>query len=334
MTSTTGRRALGVIAIKVLTVLTFTLFTAVAGAQPGGSVYRVGYLSTGSPPNPFATVFEQALRERGWVTGKNLVVAYRFAEGENDRLPALAADLVRLEPQVIVAAPTGPAKAAKNATSTIPIVMWGVPDPVGERLIASFARPGGNVTGVTGVPPWESLAKQLQLLKEAVPRAQRIAFLRDPANPHSLPTVKIVTEAARSLGVELQVVGARGPEQFEPVFRAMTQARADALLVQLDPSFSGHLARLADLAIRHRLPTMCGAGYVNAGGLMSYSVSRVDTVRQAAGYVDRILRGAKPTELPVEQPTKFELGINLRTAKVLGVTIPPSVLLQAEQVVE
>jgi putative ABC transport system substrate-binding protein len=281
VTSTTGERALSVIAVKVLTVLTLTLFTAAAGAQPGGTVYRVGYLSTGSPPNPFAPVFEQALRERGWLTGKN------------------------------VAAPTAPAKAAKNAPSTIPIVMWGVPDPVGQRLIATFARPGGNVTGVTGVPPWESLA-----------------------NPHSLPTVKIVTEAARSLGVELQVVAARGSEQFEPAFRAMNQARADALLVQLDPSFSGHLARLADLAIRHCLPTMCGAGYANAGGLMSYSVSRVDTVRQAAGYVDRILRGAKPAELPVEQPTKFELAINLKTAKVLGVTIPPSVLLQAEQVVE
>jgi putative ABC transport system substrate-binding protein len=266
--------------VKVIAALTLGLFTAplVAGAQQAGTVYRIGYLSTGSR-GPLQEVFEQALRERGWVTGKNLVIAYRYAEGKFDRLPALAAELVRLEPQVIVAAPTAPARAAKDATSTIPIVMWGVPDPIGEKLIASFARPGGNVTGVTGVPPWESLGKQLQLLKEAVPRAQRIAFLRDPANPHSLPTVKIVKEAARTLGVELQVFGARAPEQFEPAFRAMTQARADALLVQLDPLFSGHLARLADLAVRHRLPTMCGAGYANAGGLMSYSVSRVDTVR-------------------------------------------------------
>jgi putative ABC transport system substrate-binding protein len=212
--------------------------------------------------------------------------------------------------------------------------MWGVPDPIGERLIASFARPGGNETGVTGVPPWESSAKQLQLLKEAVPRAQRIAFLRDPANTAALPALKIVTEAARTLGVELQVVAARGPEQFEPAFRAMTQARADALLFQPDPSLSPHLARLADLAVRHRLPTMSGAGYANAGGLMAYSVSRVDTVRHAASYVDRVLRGAKPAELPVEQPTKFELDINLKTAKALGLTIPPSLLLQADQVIE
>jgi ABC-type uncharacterized transport system substrate-binding protein len=192
--------------VMVIAALELGLFTAprVAAAQQAGTVYRIGYLSTGSPRNPYGPVFEQALRERGWVTGKNLVIAYRYAEGKFDRLPALAAELVRLEPQVIVA----PARAAKDATSTIPIVMWGVPDPIGERLIASFARPGGNVTGVTGVPPWESLAKPQQLLKEAVLRAQRIAFLRDPANPHSLPTVKIVTEAARSLGVELQVVGA------------------------------------------------------------------------------------------------------------------------------
>ena len=320
--------------VMVIAALTVGLFTAprVAEAQQAGTVYRIGYLSTGSPPHPYGPVFEQALRERGWATGSNLVIEYRYAEGKFDRLPALAAELVRLKPQVIVAAPTAPARAAKDATSRIPIVMWGVPDPIGEKLIASFARPGGNVTGVTGVPSWESLAKQLQLLKEAVPRARRIAFRRDPANPHSLPTVKIVTEAARSLGVELQVVGARGPEQFVPAFREMT--RADALLVQLDPSFSGHLTRLAELALRHRLPTMCGAGYADAGGLLSHSVNRVDTVRQAAAYVDKLLRGANPGDLPVEQPTKFELVINLKTAKALGVTIPPSLRLQADRVVE
>ena len=319
----------------IITALALGLLTVppVAEAQQAAAVHRVGYLAPGSP-SPLLQVFEEALRERGWVTGKNLVITYRYAEGKYDRLPTLAAELVRLDPQVIVAAPTAPARAAKNATSTIPIVMWGVPDPIGEQLIASFARPGGNVTGVTGVPPWEALGKQLQLLKEAVPRAQRIAFLRDPANPHSLPTIKIVTEAARALGVELRVFGARERAEFEPAFRAMTQARADALLIQLDPSFSGHLALLADLAIKHRLPTMCGAGYASAGGLMSHSVSRVDTVRQSASYVDKILRGANPAELPVEQPTKFELGINLKTAKALGLTVPPSLLLRAEQVIE
>jgi putative ABC transport system substrate-binding protein len=320
--------------VKVIAALALGLCAAplVAGAQQAGAV-QIGYLSIGHP-SPLLQVFEQALRERGWVTGKNLIISYRYAEYKYERLPGLASELVRLQPKVIVAAPTAAARAAKDATRTIPIVIWGVPDPVGEGLIASFARPGGNVTGVTGVPPLESTAKQLQLLKEAVPRAQRIAFLRDPANPHSLPTVKIVTEAARSLGVEIQVVGARGPDEFEPALRTVTQARADALLVNLDPSFSTHLARLADLAVKHRLPTMCGAGYATTGGLMSYSVTRVDALRQAAGHVDRILRGAMPADLPVEQPTKFELVVNLKTAKALGITIPRSLLLQADQVIQ
>ena len=232
--------------LRATTVAAVLLLAAplVAGAQPAGIVHRVGYLLAGSPPNPYGPVFEQALRERGWVAGNNLVITYRYAEGKYDRLPDLAAELVRLEPQVIV------------------------------------------------------------------------------------------TSAARTLGVELQIVAARGPEQFEGAFRAMTQARAQAILIQLDPSFSSHLSRLADLAVRHRLPTMSGAGYANAGGLMAYSVSRVDTVRRAAGYVDRVLRGANPAELPVEQPTKFELDINRKTAKALGLTIPPSPLLQADQVIE
>lgn len=325
---------MNVTVVKVIAALALGLCAAplVAGAQQAGAV-QIGYLSIGHP-SPLLQVFEQALRERGWVTGKNLIISYRYAEYKYERLPGLASELVRLQPKVIVAAPTAAARAAKDATRTIPIVIWGVPDPVGEGLIASFARPGGNVTGVTGVPPLESTAKQLQLLKEAVPRAQRIAFLRDPANPHSLPTVKIVTEAARSLGVEIQVVGARGPDEFEPALRTVTQARADALLVNLDPSFSTHLARLADLAVRHRLPTMCGASYATTGGLMSYSVTRVDALRQAAGHVDRILRGAMPVDLPVEQPTKFELVVNLKTAKALGITIPRSLLLQADQVIQ
>jgi putative ABC transport system substrate-binding protein len=319
--------------IAIALVLALCLLPRVAGTQPTVGSVQIGYLSSGRP-TPLLKIFEQALGERGWVVGKNLTIEYRYAEDKYDRLPGLATELVRLQPKLIVAAPTAAAKAAKGATSTIPIVIWGVPDPVAEGLIASFARPGGNVTGIIGVPPWESLAKQLQLLKEAVPRARRIAFLRDPTNAHSMPTVKIVTDAAQSLGVELQVFPARGPEQFETAFRAMTQARAEALLVQLDPVFSGHLPRLADLAIKHRLPTMCGAGYVTAGGLLSYSVTRADALRQAAGHVDRILRGANPAELPVEQPTKFEIGVNLKTAKALGLTIPPSLLLQADQVVQ
>jgi putative ABC transport system substrate-binding protein len=255
--------------------------------------------------------------------------------GKYDQLPALAAELVRLEPKVIVAVQTAPALAAKDATSTIPIVMVTVSDPIGEGLIASFARPGGNVTGLTITPTWEIHAKQLQLLKEAVPRAKRIAFLWNPANPAASPAVRAVEEAARSLGVELRVVGARAPEELEPAFRAMTQARADALLVMADSMFLGHRARLADLSVRHRLPTMYGLGeHAKAGGLMAYSVNLADRYRLAAGYVDRLLRGANPAELPVEQPTKFEFVVNLKTAKALGVTIPPLLLLRADQVIE
>ena len=310
-----------------------------AEAQLPGTVYRIGYLATGTPapagsPAPLRQAFEEALRERGWETGRNLVIEYRYAGDNYDELPRLAAELVRLDPHVIVATPTLSALAARGATRTIPIVMWGVPDPIGQQLIASFARPGGNVTGITGVPPLESSAKQLQLLKEAVPRAKRIAFLRDPGNRASRPVVEIVTEAARSIGVELHIVGASAPSQFEPAFRKITRVAADAVLVQLEPSFSTHLARLAQLALRHRLPSVCGAGYTNAGGLMSHAVSRVDTVRHAAGYVDRLLRGANPAELPVEQPTKFELVINLKIAKTLGLTIPQSLLQRADQVIE
>jgi len=229
--------------VKVIAALTLALtlglfIAPLAGeVQQAGTVSRIGYLAIASSP-PIRHLFEQALRERGWVIGENLVITYRNAEGKYDRLPALATELVRLEPRVIVAVPTAPARAAKAATSTIPIVMWGVSDPIGEGLIASLARSGGNVTGLTGAPSPETSAKHLQLLKEAVPRAQRISFLRNPANPTTLPTVKTVTEAARTLGLELQVVGARAPEEFEAAFRAVAQARADALLIYGDAARS------------------------------------------------------------------------------------------------
>ena len=331
---------MNVIVVRVIAVLTLGLFTTplVAAAQQAGKVYQIGYLTAGvraRSSGPYNQLFEQVLREHGWVTGKNLVITYRFAEEKYDRLPALAAELVRLEPQVIVAVPMASVKAAKGATSTIPIVMWGVANPIGEGLITNFARPGGNVTGFTGATSFETLPKLLQLLREAVPGARRIAFLWNPANQAALPAVKTVKEAARMLGVDLQVVGARPPEELEPAFRAMAQARADALLIYGDTAFVPYFGRLADLSLRHHLPTMChGSGYAKAGGLMNYSVNVTDTVRQVAGYVDRILRGANPGELPVEQPTKFEFVINLKTAKALGVTIPPSLLLQVDQAIE
>jgi putative ABC transport system substrate-binding protein len=269
------------------------------------------------------------------VTGENLVITYRSAEGKYDRLPALAAELVRLEPQVIVAVPTAAARAAKDATSTIPIVMMNVSDPIGEGLIASFARPGGNVTGLTLTPTLEIYGKQLQLLKEAIPRARRFAFLWNPANPAAPPAVRATEDAALSLRVELQVVSARAPEEFEAAFQAMTHARAEALLVIPDSVFLTHGARLADLSVRHHLPTLYGLGdHAKAGGLMAYGQSLPDVYRRAAVYVDRILKGAKPADLPVEQPTKFELVVNLKTAKALGLTIPPSVLARADELIE
>ena len=269
------------------------------------------------------------------MTGENLVITYRFAEGQYDRLPALAGELVRLEPHVIVAVATAATRAAKDVTSTIPIVMLNVSDPIGERFITSFARPGANVTGLAYIPTLEIYAKQLQLLKEAVPRAQRIAVLWNPPNPAAAPAVRTVEDAARALGVELRVSGARAPEEFEPAFRAMTQARADALLVVSDSVFNTHRARLADLSSRHRLPTMYSQDdYAKAGGLMSYGANFTDQYRRAAYYVDRLLRGANPADLPVEQPTKFELVINLKTAKALGLTIPQSLLLRADRVIE
>jgi putative ABC transport system substrate-binding protein len=303
-----------------------------AEGQQGDTSRRVGYLTLGSLEVPGRAVFEQALSERGWAIGKTLVVEYR--SGSFDRLPGLAAELMRLEPHVMVAMPTVAARAAKNATRAIPIVMWGVADPVGEGLVASFSRPGGNVTGFTGSLSFEAYAKQLQLLTEAVPHAHRIALLWNSANPAARPAVKAIEEAARKLGVELQVVSVRGPEEFEPAFRAMTEARMEALLIYrgVPPAYIG---RLSELSLKHRLPTMTAEwGYAQAGGLMNYAVSVADTSRLVAGYVDRILRGARPADLPVEQPTKFELAINLRTAKALGLTIPPSLLLRADEVIQ
>jgi putative ABC transport system substrate-binding protein len=315
--------------------LTVGLLAAPLGieAQRAGKVHRIGYLTVVRGPG--LPAFEEALRERGWMVGENLVIDYRSAEERYDRLPGLAAELVRLQPHVIVAVPTASARAARNATSTIPIVMRGVADPIGEGLIASFARPGGNVTGITGSLTWATYAKQLQLLKEAVPRARRIALLWNPANRAALPGVEAVKEGARTLGIELQIVAAQAPEEFEPAFQAMIRARAEALLIWRDAAFFAHVGRLADLAVRHRLPTISGEGsYAQAGGLMTYAVNSADEVRQLASYVDRILRGADPAELPVAQPTKFDLVVNLKTAKALGISLPATLSLQAAQIIE
>jgi putative ABC transport system substrate-binding protein len=304
-------------------------------AQPPGQVHRIGYLSapTRASVEHVLQAFLRALRELGWVEGQNLIIEYRWAEGKVERLPDLATELVRRKVDLIVAPAGSAALAAKNATSSIPIVMIFPSDPVGSGLVASLRLPGGNVTGTTYTPSEEIFGKQLQLLKETIPHASRVAFLRNPA---AIPRgLREVEAAARSLGVRLQSLEARGPEEFDRAFAAMTRERAEALLVVADSTFLTHRARLAELGAKSRLPTMYGAReHVEAGGLMAYAVNMADFIGRAAIYVDKILKGAKPGDLPVEQPTKFELIINLKTAKALGLTIPPSLLLRADEVIK
>jgi putative ABC transport system substrate-binding protein len=308
-----------------------------AGAQQAGKIYRIGYLSSGSSTTGphLLEAFRQGLRELGWVEGQNTIIEYRRAEGRLERLSDLAAELVRLQVDTIVAPVIQDVAAAKKATGTIPIVMVAVTDPVGTGLIASLARPGGNVTGLAFSVGAETYGKGLGLLKETVPNLRRVAILWNPANPTQPLAIRVVKGAARSMGVQLQLLEARGPNDFDGAFAVMAKERSGALLVVSDIEFFLHRARLAELAARSRLPAIYGArDYVDAGGLMSYGPSLVVQFRRAATYVDRILKGAKPGDLPVEQPTTFELVINLKTAKTLGLTIPPSLLQQADQVIE
>ncbi len=308
-----------------------------ADAQPSGKVPRIGFLWTRTLSEPGPDEFRQGLRELGWIEGQNLVIDYRFAEGRLDRLPDLAAELVRLKVDIIVAAVGTPAAAAaKNATKTIPIVMMAVGDPVGTGLIASLARPGGNVTGLSYSVGLEIVGKQLELLKETVPKVRRVAILSNPANPAHTLWIREVNVAARSLGVQLQLLEARGPHDFDGAFAAMAKERVGALLVLADAAiFTLHRTRLADLAARSRLPAAYGTReIVEAGGLMSYGPSLRDFYRHIATFVDKILKGAKPGDLPVEQPTTFEFVINLKTAKALGLTIPPSLLQRADELIQ
>jgi len=308
-----------------------------AEAQQAGKVHRIGYLTGGlSTDRPhLIEAFRQGLRELGWVEGQNIIIEYRYAEGRFDRLPDLAAELVRLKVDIIVAVATPASAAAKNATGTIPIVGISLGDPVGTGLIASLARPGGNVTGVSYSVGVETIGKGLELLNEIVPNVRQVAILSNPGNPLHAPAVRDVKVAARSLGVQLQLLEARGPTEFDGAFAAMAKERVGGLFVVADTMFNLHRARLVELAAKSRLPAAYGTrDAVEAGGLMSYGPSLPDLFRRGATYVDKILRGAKPADLPVEQPTKFELVINLKTAKALGLTIPPSLLARADEVIE
>lgn len=308
-----------------------------AEAQPAGRVYRVGVLGDKATDPAEARLwraFRQGLRERGWIEGGNILIEYRWVEGDAARLPELAADLVRLKPDLIVTRASLFTQAAKAATSSIPIVFIVHADPVGTGHVASLARPGGNITGLATLQT-EIGPKELQLLTAVVPAAKRIAVLWHPGTPSHSPGLKALEEAGRTLRVELKPVGARTGEELEGAFSDMARNGAQAVLVLGTPFFYTERQRVARLALTHRLPTMLqGRDYVEAGGLMSYYPNHDDTFRGAALYVDKILRGAKPADIPVEQPTKFEFVINLKTAKALGLTISPSLLARADQVID
>ena len=308
-----------------------------AEAQQAGKVPRVGYLSPGTPnSNPhLLEAFRQGLRDLGWLEGQNIMIEYRYAEGRDDRLPALAAELVSQNPEAIVAVPTVSAVTVSKVTKTIPIVIVGGGDPVSLGLVASLGRPGGNVTGLSYDVDLETLGKGLELLRDAIPGIRRVAALSNPANPAQPLAIKKVTQTAQLLGLKVQLLEARGPEDFDGVFGAMAKQRAPALFVMADGVFLRHRRRLVEFAAKDRVPALHGFREVVVdGGLMSYGPSQPDLARRAAAFVDKILKGAKPGDLPIEQPTKFELVINLKTAKALGLTIPPSLLARADQLLE
>ncbi len=322
-----------------ITLLLGGIFNPVtAEAQQATKVARIGFLSSCLACGPhLPEAFRQGLRDLGYVDGQNLVIEYRDAEGKFERLPALAAELVALKVDVILAAGEPHARAAKQATTTLPIVFVFAPDPVTSGLVTSLARPGGNVTGSSALTP-ELVGKRLELLTQVVPGVSRVAVLWQPG-AYGERTEKDVLKGAevvaRALGVRLQFVEARGPADIDRAFSEMTRARAGALTVLSTPMFIIERRRLVDLAAKNRLPALYPTrDSVDAGGLMSYGPNLADSFRRAATYVDKILKGAKPADLPVEQPTKFDLVINMKTAKALGLTIPPSVRERADDIVK
>jgi len=317
--------------------ITVLLMTGSAEAQQPKKIPRIGFLATVSPSTISDRVeaFRQGLRELGYVEGKNIVIEWRYEEGKADRLPPpdLAAELVRLKVDVIVTAGALVTRAAKEATSTIPIVMGQDTDPVGNGFVASLARPGGNITGLATLAP-EISGKQLELLKETVPKLSRVAFLGASTRPGNAQALKEMEVAATTFGVRLQYQDVISSTDIEIAFRAANKGRAEAVLVFGGPVLNSHRTQIADLAAKNRLPAIySGREFVEAGGLMFYGASINDLFRRAATYVDKILKGGTPAELPVEQPTKFEFIINLKAAKQIGLTVPNRVLERASQVI-
>jgi putative ABC transport system substrate-binding protein len=317
-----------------LCAMLFALCDPVYAQQPT-KIPRVGFLITSSPAviAPRMDAFQQGLRELGYVEGKNIVIERRHAEGKLDRLPALAAELVRLNVDIIVTSGPTTTRPAKEATSTIPIVMTFDDDPVGSGFVASLARPGGNVTGLSTLAP-EISGKQLEILKEVVHRLNRVAVLGTSTRQGTAQALKELELAAGALATKLQYLNIQNPQDIETAFRAAGKERAEALILLQSPVFNSQRVQIADLAVKSRLPaTYPRREYVEHGGLMSYGVSISDLDRRAATYVDKILKGTKPADLPVEQPKKFELIINLKAAKQIGLTIPPNVLVRADRVI-
>ncbi len=320
------------VALLVTIVLAILAAPLASDAQQPTKVPRIGVLWPVSD-DPVLEGFRQGLRGLGYVEGQNIVIEYRYAGAKDALLPDLAAELVRLNIDVILTWGVVAARVAKKATTTIPIVNGSMSDPVAARLVPSLARPGGNLTGLTSLSR-ELSGKRLQLIKEVVPALSRLAVLSTP-NPTAMLGLRETEVAARSLGMPLQALEVRGPDDFDGAFSAMAREGAGALIVLPDLLFTHHLKRLVDLAAKHRLPAMYYTKeFVEAGGVMSYAPSYPDMFRRAAVYVDKILKGAKPADLPIEAPTKFELVVNLRTAKALGLTIPQSVLVLADKVIE
>ena len=319
-----------------LLVAAFLVAAPATDAQPQNKIPKLGWLggrSPGGPPGSGGESFRRALRTLGYIEGKTVTIEYRYAEDKLDRLPAFADELVRLKVDLIIAPTTVEVRAAKAATKTIPIVFYNVPDPVGSGLVDSLARPGGNVTGFSTINALLS-GKRLELLKETIPKLTRVAVLWDPQNPSSVQQWKEIQQPARQLGLQLHSMEVSSADKYESVFKEAVKARSGALLMTQSTLGAGNSPRVHELAVKNRLPAISTRGEgVTSGGLMSYGADGIEPYQRAAVMVDKILKGTTPADLPVEQPTKFEFLINLKTAKQIGVTIPPNVLVRADKVI-
>ena len=315
---------------------TVILITDYVAAQQAKKIPRIGYLSAASASSQvtYLEAFRQGLRELGYSEGKNIVIEERYAEGKRDRLSEFAAELVRLKIDIIVTGGPTVTRAAKQATATITIVMAYDIDPVGNGFVANLAHPGGNITGLSSLGP-ELSGKQLELLKEIVPKLSRVAVLGNSTQPGNAQSLRETEAAAREFKVQLQYLDVLGPKDIENAFRAAAKARTDAILVLGNPFLGAHRKQISELAVKNRLPAIYPQSeFVEGGGLMTYAASRTDLFRRTAAYVDKILKGAKPADLPVEQPKKFEFIVNLKAAKQIGLTIPPNVLARADRVIK